>query len=108
MTMCRDDDTLYAPHPFANITNQVAELQWNRITNGVRNVQRGRAGLNDRLEHLEEKFRFSAGRVFRRKFDILAKRARQTDRLSSLFKALLARNAQLVLQMNVRCRQKYV
>src|SRR6185312_15481383 len=108
MAMRRNDHTLYAANAFTNIANQVAELQGDRIADGVWNVQRGRAGLNDGFEHLEKKLRFGAGRIFWRKLDVIAKRARQADGLCRLLQALLTRDPQLVLQVYVRSREKYV
>src|SRR5207237_6777107 len=97
MAMGRDGHSIDSAYPLSDIANQVAELQGNCVANGVGNVQSCCAGLNDSFEHLKKKLRLSAGRVFRRKLNVLAKRARQANRLGGLFKALLAGDAQLVL-----------
>src|SRR5207248_5993452 len=84
------------------------ELCGNGVADRIRNVQSSCAGLDHRFKHLEKKLGLSAGRVFRREFDVIAKRACQADRFSSLVDALLARDSQLVLQVDVRSREKHV
>ena len=62
--------------------------------------------MNNGIEHLKQELWISPGRVLWRKLDVITERARIADGVARLVKALLARNPQLVLQMNVRCRKK--
>src|SRR5579864_1033518 len=99
--MCRNRNLLDSSHPLANFCDQCAELRGNRIADSVRNIERDSPGFDDRIEHLEQELGIRAGRVFRRKLYVIAKRACQADGVARLLQALLARNAKLVLQMDI-------
>src|SRR3954462_4549017 len=106
--MGRNDDALYAAHAFTNVANQFAKLQGNGVADRVRDVQSGCASLDYGFQYLKKKLRLRAGRIFRREFNVIAERPRKADGLSCLVEALLTRNSQLVLQVNVRGREKNV
>ena len=108
VAMSRDNHVLRAWYPLANAADQVTEFCGNRVADRIRDIQRSGACLNHRSQNLEQKFRISSCCVFRRELDVITECSRQPDRLRRLIKTLLSRNAQLVLQVNVRCRQKYV
>ena len=60
---------------FTNVANQLAKLQGNGVADRVRNVESGCASLDYGFQYLKKKLRLSAGRIFRREFDVIAKRA---------------------------------
>ena len=106
--MGRNDDALYAAHAFTNVANQLAKLQGNGVADRVRDVQSGCASLDYGFQYLKKKLRLSAGRIFRREFNVIAERPRKADGLSGLLEALLTRNSQLVLQVNVGGCKKHM
>src|SRR5580658_10810834 len=61
----RYSDVLDSLHPAADGCDQLAELGRNGVADGVRNIERSRAGFDDRIEHLTEEFRIGARGVFR-------------------------------------------
>ena len=86
--------------------NESSELGRHGIADCVGNIERGCAGFHHRSQDLEQKFGIGAGGIFGREFHVLTQRLGQTDSIARLLQALLARNFQLVLQMNVGGRQK--
>jgi hypothetical protein len=68
----------------------------------------GCAGCDHGLDHLAEKRDVGAGGVFGREFHVGAERLGVPNRVPRLLQAPLARDAQLVFQMNVGGCQKNV
>src|SRR5438105_11848778 len=104
--MSGDGDILNSLYSLADRMNEGSELGWHSVADGVGNIERGCAGFHHRSQDLEQKFGIGAGGIFGRKFRVLTQRLGQTDSIARLLQALLARNFQLVLQMNVGGRQK--
>ncbi len=96
-----DGDVLDSLHAAADGCDQLAELGGHGVADRVRNIERGRAGLDDCFEHLAEEFRIGARSIFGREFDIGTERFGEGDGFAGLRETLLARDAQLVLQVNV-------
>ena len=103
-----DDHVLGTGRVLDDAGDKRAELVRHRVTDGVRDVERGGAGLDDGGEHLVEKFRVAAAGVLRRELDIRAQRARIGDHLDGLGGHLLARHAELVLEVEVAGREEGV
>src|SRR5581483_1851392 len=108
MAMSGNRCFLNSTHPLANVTDQVTELCRDRITNGVWDIQGRGSGLDYGFEHLKQKLRIGSGRILGRKFDVLTVSPRQSNRLGRLFQALLARDAELMGQMDIGGRKKDV
>ena len=97
----RDSDVLDSLHAAANGCDQVAEFRRHGEADGIRNIERSGASFDHGFEHLAEKFGIGARGIFRRKFDVIAKRLGEANGIAGLRQALIARDAQLVLQVNV-------
>src|SRR2546428_786386 len=69
-------------------------------------LDRNAGNLTEHLARGVKVFADNAGGIFGREFHVLTRRLGQTDSIARLLQALLARNFQLVLQMNVGGRQK--
>ncbi len=60
MAMHRESDAIDAPHVLAKVAEQLGKLIGNGVTDGVRNVHRGRPGFDHRLYDLSEELQLSA------------------------------------------------
>src|SRR5208282_447389 len=76
------------------------------VPDRIGNVNSGSASRDDCFDHLAEKRDIGTGGVFGREFNVGAERLGVPNRFLRLLQALLACNAKLVLQMNVRSCQK--
>src|SRR5208282_4492915 len=65
------------------------------------NIERGCAGFDDRIEHLAEEFGVGTRGVFGGKFYVGAERFGEGDGFAGVGEALLARDAEFVVQVNV-------
>ncbi len=92
----------------AESRNQFSEFRRHCETNGVRNIQGGGACFDDCLKHLAQKLGIGASGIFGRKFHVIAERLGEGYGLAGLRQALIACDAQLILQMNVGSRQEDV
>ena len=93
-----------AADPVHDPADQGAELGRDRVADGVRDVDRGRTGLDDRLVHVEQERVLGPRGVLRGELDLRvgAKRlARPAHPAACLGQGLLAGDAQLVLEMDV-------
>ena len=63
----------------ANAGDQLVVFIRHRVTDRIRNVQRGRTGLERRPKHVEEKRAIGACRVLGRKLHVVAEAARVRD-----------------------------
>ena len=79
-----------------------------RVADGVGDVERGRAGLNCHLQHLLEVLDVATPGILRTELDIAAQADRVLHHLAHRLQYLVARHAQLVLQMNVAGRNEGV
>src|SRR5215471_8644190 len=108
VTVGRDRDLLDAAKVVANRGDQGGELRWSCIAHRVRNIEGRSACVHNGLQDSTEKLRVGAAGIFRRKLDVGAEGFRQANGGACLLYALVARNAELVLQMNVGSREKDV
>ena len=104
----RDDHILRARHILSDAADQPAELARQGVARRIRDVQRGRAGLDRHLEHLVEEFGIGAARVLGRELDVGAQAAGVRHRLAGALQALLAADLELVRQVDVRGREEGV
>jgi hypothetical protein len=81
------------------LADELAELLRHRIAHGVGDVDRGRAFLDDRLEHAAQEIELRARAILGREFDIRAGIAREAHREPRLLVDLLGRHAQLLLHV---------
>src|SRR4029077_10819184 len=97
-----------AANPLADRADDSGELLRDGVTHGVRNIDRGRAGIDRSLHKAAEKIQVRAGGVFRREFHVRAQRPGVGHGAVYLFKRLVARDFELALQMQIRAGQEYV
>ena len=95
-------------HALLDGCDQPPELIGNREPDGVRDVHRRRAGVDDGFQHLEEKLRFGARGVLRRELDVAAEALGVLDRPHGLAQDLIFGFAQLVFQVDGRGRQEHM
>ena len=79
-----------------------------RVADSVGQVDRGRAGVHRRFGDLAQEVQIAARRILRRELDVVAIGARVRDRRRDLRQALLAADAQLVFEVNVRRGEEHV
>ena len=60
MAMHRQAHALDAAHMTAQISKDLRKLIRHRIADGIGNVDGGRTGVDDRLDHLRQKVQFGA------------------------------------------------
>jgi len=104
----RDGDVFDSVNAAANGCDQLSEFRRNGIADGVGNIERGGAGFNHRIEHSAEKIRIGARGIFGRKLHVIAQRFGKAHRIAGLRQALIAGDAQFVLQVNIRSREEDV
>ena len=109
--MAVDRDGRLAAEPLDDAPDERRELGWDRIADGVRDVEGRRARLDDRLVDLEQELGIRPRGVFRAELDLdvpaeLA--AAVGDPLHGLGERLLAVHPQLVLQVDVARRDEDV
>ena len=108
MAMAGENHIFHARHALAQQAKHRRVLLRNGVADGVRKIDDGGSGCNGDADHLAQKIRVGARRVFRRKLHVMDMLAGQTNRRVGLFQRLLAGDLQLVLQMNVGAGKKDV
>src|SRR5215213_2788789 len=98
----------YTRHARANPSDDPGEFARSGVAYRVGYVDHASPGFDHRLDHRAKKVEIGPGRVFRRKLDILAQPPREGDRLARLIERPVARDPQLVLQVDVGGRKKCV
>src|SRR5919198_3118655 len=83
----------------AQLAHEFAELLRHRVAHRVRDVDRGRAFVDHRLEHAAEEVELGAAAVFRRELDVGAGIAGKAHREPRLLIDLFRRHAQLLLHV---------
>ena len=86
----------------------VADLVGRRVADGVRQVDRRGARGNDGFDHRRQVRHVAAGRVLGRELHVVGELAGLGDGLDGGLEALLARDAQLALEVQVGCRDEGV
>jgi hypothetical protein len=84
------------------------DLVWERVAHRVGNVDRARARLDRGRHHLRQEIEIGARRVLGAELDVVAVAEREPHGLARLIDALLARDAQLLLQVDVGRRNEHV
>ena len=100
MTVHGQRDVLDAAHVLAQVTEQLREFVRHGVTDGVRDVDRGRSGLDDRLDHLRQELELGARCVLGRELDVLAEFTRDLHAFDGAADDLALRHVQLVLAMD--------
>ena len=108
VAVCGNDHVVNPLHPLPDGRDQLSELRRYGVANRVRNVQRGSSRFDDGIEHATQKIRVGTRSVFRRELYVIAKRLGEANRVPRLLHTLIARDPQLILQMNIRSRQKHM
>jgi hypothetical protein len=98
----RPDDAISAVGLGAQAAHQRAVLVRQRVADGVGDVERRRAGLDRRRQHLDEKGGLAAGGVLRAHLDVLAQLAAERDRVAHLRHHLRRRHAELPFHVERR------
>ena len=93
-------------HLLANSTNEPAKFLWHRIADGIRNIDRPGPCGNHRLDHLIEIGGIGATGIHGRKLHIVHIAPRPLHHLDRALLRLVARHSELVLQMDIRSREK--
>ncbi len=88
--------------------DQSAELVRHRVTDGVRNVDRPRSGIDHRLHHFGEEIRFRAGGVLGGKLDIVTEPAPEPHRVRRHLDDFILTLLQFMVAVQFRGRQKYM
>jgi hypothetical protein len=97
-----------ARHTTGDGAEELRDLVGRRVADRVGQVDRLGAGLDDRFDDLPQKRRIGAGRVLSRELHVVGMLARQLDRRHGQAQALLARDAQLALEVQVGSRDEHV
>src|SRR5580698_5368082 len=101
VAMGGDSDVFDSLNALANGCDELAEFRGDGVADRVGDVECGGTGFYDSIEHLAEKFRVGASSVFGGKFDIIAERLGEGNRLAGLDEALFTGDAQFGFQVNV-------
>ena len=99
--MHRDDDVVGAGDVLEDAGDEAGELVRDRVSDGVGNVDRGRAGLDHLAQHAADEIDIRARRVHRRELDVAGVLLRPGDHLARLLQHRLAVLAQLVRDVDV-------
>ena len=106
--MTAESSPIDVGNPFFQNSEDISKLIRHTITNCVRDIDGCGALVDGGLHDLAEVIQIAAACILSRKFDVIAQRFCQTNRLSSLLQNLLSSTLQLVLKMNVRSGNKGV
>src|SRR5262245_17422190 len=90
----------------ANATDKTAEFLWHRIADRIRNIDRSGSCGNHRLDHLIEISWVGATGIHGRKLYIVHVTPCPLHHLDRALLRLVARHSELVLQVDVRGREK--
>ena len=104
----RDSNVFDSLHPLANGADQLAVLARRGVAHGVGDVQRGRAGVNRRLQYFAQEPYVRPGCVLGREFHVGAERAGISDHLARLVQGFVAPDLQLEGKVNVGGSQEGV
>ncbi len=99
---------LNSPDSLPQHLDDLAEFRRHGVTDGIGNVHGSRARVDHGLYYLHQKIAIRPGGIFGRKFHIVAERLGQTHALARLFQALFPRDAQFVLEMDIRGGEEYM
>ena len=81
MAMDRDDSLVDIRHIVLQILDDIEILKRNRITDGVRDINRGRSRIDDGFNHLGQEWQTGTNRVFAGELDVGGIRYRVLNRL---------------------------
>src|SRR5437870_13327864 len=101
-----DRDTIGILQALPQRTNELSVFRRRLITDGIRHVDNRRARINHRIEDRTQVIDFRAAGILGRKFDLVAHLARALDSLDGNIESFTTTLVQLVLQVNIACRQK--
>jgi len=102
MAMRAEHDLVGIRHTADDAREEVHGFVGCAVTNRVRQVDRGRARLDDRFDDAAQEVEIAARCIFRRELHIVGVMPRVADRVDRRFEALLAADAQLRLQVEIR------
>ena len=106
--MHRPDGLVRVRNALPQVEDEIAVELGDRVAHRVRDVDRGRALGDDRLEHATQKIRVRSVAVLGRELDIARQVARKPDRLLGLLEHLIGRHAQLFFHVQSTGGQKDV
>src|SRR6059036_103236 len=101
-----DRDAIGILQALPQCTNELSIFRRRLITNRIRHVDNRRARINHRIEDRTHVIDFRAAGILGRKFDLVAHLARALDSLDGDIESFTTTLVQLVLQVNIACRQK--
>ena len=104
MAMHREHGLVRVRHALDQRLDEVGVFLRHRVAHGVRNVHRGRAGLDDGLDDAAQILHLAAGAVFGRPFDVVDLVAGARDHRDRCFEHFLRRLVQLHPHMQRRGR----
>ena len=87
-------------HVLLEVRDDSIKMRRHRVADGVGDVDRRRAGVDRFFDDFGKEIEFRAGGVFRREFDVVAKRLRPLDVLHGRADDFLLRHLELELAMN--------
>ena len=108
MTVGGEDDGVDAGDASADVAEHSGVVVGDAVADGVGEVEGGGSGLDGDLADLDEKVGVGAGGVLGRELDVVDVGAGEGDHLRDLVEGLLAGDAELGGEMEVRRREKYV
>src|SRR5271166_5420112 len=103
MTVRADDRLADVPYSLLERANDAGVLRGRGVANRVGNVDRRRAGLDGRLDHLTQEVQLGPRCVFRRKLDVRAIALGPFHAIYGSLDDLLGGHPQLVLAVDGRC-----
>jgi hypothetical protein len=89
-------------HPLTDAAEEILQLVRRRVANRIRQVDRRAPHLDHRFDDAAQEIEVAARGVLRRELHVEGVLACVADRLDGRFHALLARHAQLGLQVQIR------
>ena len=99
--MDRKDHVFNAGYMVDDACDNAPKLVWGRVTDGVRDIKRGRAGFDGLLQHHVQKIGIASAGVFRAKLDVITKRTRVLHHLNHPLDDFFRIHAQLVFHMDL-------
>ncbi len=104
----RDRRLVDIGHIVAQIGNDLKKFRWNGIADRIGDIDDSRTGVNDRLNHLCQKWKPGAYRILSRKFDIVGIFLGSLDGFDRSGQDLILIHLQLVLHMDIGSRDEGV
>ncbi len=101
VTMGRPNHAVAAGGALNQVAHHRGVFIWGEITNGIGDIQRGRASLNRDAQRMFEKFHVAAAGIFGGELYVVAVLFGIADHLTNTVEDLFAGHTELVLQVDI-------